>query len=284
MFLEGRSCHLDLNRPRIMGILNVTPDSFSDGGQYIDCQTAVVHARKMALEGADLIDIGGESTRPGAQPVSQQEEMDRVLPVVERVHKEVNLPISIDTTKSRVAEAAIEAGCAFVNDVSGLMTDSAMGEVVARSGAGLFVMHARGRPADMQLNTTYDDVVEEVFESLKESLRRAERAGVARTKLAIDPGIGFGKDLLGNLELLRRLDRFTELGRPVLIGTSRKSFLGAITGKKTPEKRLAGTLATLALGVAGGARIFRVHDIAPAREALMTAWAVCQGQNWLEPK
>ncbi|MBW2503382.1 MAG: dihydropteroate synthase, partial [Deltaproteobacteria bacterium] len=168
MFLEGRSCHLDLNRPRIMGILNVTPDSFSDGGQYIDCQTAVVHARKMALEGADLIDIGGESTRPGAQPVSQQEEMDRVLPVIERVHKEVNLPISIDTTKSRVAEAAIEAGCAFVNDVSGLMTDSAMGGVVARSGAGLFVMHARGRPADMQLNTTYDDVVEEVFESLKE--------------------------------------------------------------------------------------------------------------------
>ncbi len=263
-----------------MGILNVTPDSFSDGGRYVTVNAALDKARRMKKEGADIIDVGGESTRPGAPPVSAEEEMDRVLPVIEALAAEFELPLSIDTTKSSVAAKAISAGVEFVNDISGLTFDPEMAEVVASGHAGLFLMHTRGRPQQMQSNTVYRDVVEEVIASLRESLATAEQSGIPREKLAVDPGIGFGKDVAGNLELIRRLDALQILRRPILLGTSRKSFIGKVLGHDEPLKRLSGTLATIALGVRAGARIFRVHDIAPAREAALMAWAIDQGQSW----
>ena len=275
-YLKGRTCRLELDRPRIMGILNITPDSFSDGGVYQLLDHAVARARQMADEGADLIDVGGESTRPGASPVSVQEELDRVLPVLEALTGEIGIPFSIDTNKSEVARAAVASGAEFINDISGLRFDPGMAAAVAESGVGLFAMHTRGRPDRMQANTGYDDLLGEVLDSLRKSLQIALCAGVAEDKIAIDPGIGFGKDLVGNLELLRRLAELTCLGRPILLGTSRKSFIGRILGQDEPRQRLAGSLATVALGVAGGANIFRVHDVASSREAALTAWAVCR--------
>ncbi|MCM2265188.1 MAG: dihydropteroate synthase [Desulfuromonadales bacterium] len=279
-YLLGRSCRLELDRPRLMGVLNVTPDSFSDGGCFLAVEAALAQARRMAAQGADLIDVGGESTRPGAPPVSEQEELDRVLPVVEALRRDIDIPISLDTTKSAVAAAAVAAGAEFVNDVSGLTFDPAMAATVASSGAGLFVMHTRGRPAEMQADTRYVDLVGEVRESLRRSVAAAVAAGVAPERIAVDPGVGFGKDVPGNLELLRRLSDFSELGRPILLGTSRKSFIGRVLGQEDPLARQAGTLATVALGVAAGARLFRVHDVGPAREAALMAWAVCRGAEW----
>lgn len=279
-FLLGRCCRIELDRPRLMGVLNVTPDSFSDGGSFLAVDAALAHARQMMEEGADLIDVGGESTRPGAPPVGTQEELDRVLPVIEALRREIAVPLSIDTTKNAVATAAVAAGAEFVNDVSGLTFDSAMAESVAASGAGLFVMHTRGRPDTMQAETRYVDVVDEVRESLRRSVASAVVAGVAPERIAIDPGIGFGKDVPGNLELLRRLSEFSALGRPILLGTSRKSFIGRVLGQNDPLKRQVGTLATVVLGVAAGARLLRVHEVGPAREAALTAWAVCQGASW----
>lgn len=264
----------------MMGVLNVTPDSFSDGGSYLTVDAALAHARQLMEEEADLIDVGGESTRPGAPPVGTQEELDRVLPVIEALHREIAVPLSIDTTKSVVATAAVAAGAEFVNDVSGLTFDPAMAGSVAASGAGLFAMHTRGRPATMQAETRYVDVVDEVREALRRSVASAVAAGVAPERIAIDPGIGFGKDVPGNLELLRRLSEFSVLGRPILLGTSRKSFIGRVLGQNDPLKRQAGTLATVVLGVAAGARLLRVHEVGPAREAALTAWAVCQGARW----
>ncbi|MDT8440756.1 MAG: dihydropteroate synthase [Desulfuromonadales bacterium] len=281
LILQGKCRALDLHRPRIMGILNVTPDSFSDGGHFLSPDAACRRAEQMANEGADLIDVGGESTRPGAPPVTLQEELDRVLPVIERLAATVDLPLSIDTSKAAVAAAAVTAGAEFVNDISGLTFDPAMAETVAASGAGLFVMHTPDRPERMQQRIAYGDLVGEVVSALRASLQRAMVCGVPAEKLAVDPGIGFGKDVAGNLELLRRLDALGELGRPVLLGTSRKSFIGKILGRPEPQQRLAGTLATIALGVAAGARIFRVHDVAAARDAVLMAWAVCQGGAWL---
>ena len=278
--LDGKNCRIDLSRPRIMGILNVTPDSFSDGGCYLATQAALAHALSMQQQGADIIDIGGESTRPGAKPVTAQEEIDRVLPVIERLATEIDLPLSIDTSKSTVAKAAVAAGAAFVNDISGLSFDPMMGRVVAESGAGLFLMHTSDRPERMQQKTSYQDVVAEVVASLRRSLEQAVSWGIDVGKLAVDPGIGFGKDLSGNLELLRRLDAVAELGRPVLLGTSRKSFIGKVLAQPDPEQRLAGTLATVALAVARGGRLFRVHDVAPARDAARMAFAVCRGAGW----
>lgn len=274
-YLQGRTCRIELDRPRIMGILNVTPDSFSDGGEYLLKSRALDRARQMVDEGADLIDIGGESTRPGARAVAVQEELDRVLPVLEALRDGAGVPISIDTSKSEVARTALAQGAEFINDISGLMFDPHMAEVISASGAGLFVMHTRGRPDRMQTDTSYTDLLGEVCAGLEESLQRALAAGVAEDRIAIDPGIGFGKDLDGNLLLLRRLAELGRLGRPVLLGTSRKSFLGKILGQEDPRLRLAGALATIALGVAGGASLFRVHDVAPSREAAVTAWAVC---------
>jgi len=281
MVLEGRNCSFRIDRPYIVGILNVTPDSFSDGGQYLDVPGALAQGARMAAEGADLIDVGGESTRPGARRVSEQEEMDRVLPVVEALHREVGLPLSIDTTKSTVAREAVAAGVDFVNDISGLTFDAEMARVVADSGAGLIVMHTRGTPDTMQQDTRYADLFTDVFTALRRSIEVASAAGVDRNKLAVDPGIGFGKDVAGNLELLRRVADLAELERPIMLGTSRKSLIGRVLGKNDPTDRLAGALATVALGYAGGARLFRVHDVAASREAALMAQAVCKGADWV---
>ena len=276
-YWQGRRCRIELDRPRLMGILNVTPDSFSDGGRFLAVDAALAHARRLAAEGADLIDVGGESTRPGAPAVSEQEELDRVLPVIEALHRELSLPLSIDTTKSAVALAAVAAGADFVNDISGLTFDPAMAAAVAKCQAGLVVMHTRGRPETMQSDTRYHDLVGEVREGLRCSVATAVAAGVIAERIAVDPGIGFGKDVAGNLELLRRLPELAETGRPLLIGTSRKSFIGRVLGQDNPRQREPGGLATVALGVAGGAMLFRVHEVAAARQAALMAWAVCRG-------
>lgn len=274
--MRGRNCRLDLTRPNIMGVLNVTPDSFSDGGIYASTEVAIRRGIEMSAEGADLIDIGGESTRPGAELVGTQEEIDRVVPVVEGLCREIDLQISIDTSKSDVAREAIRAGAHFVNDISGLHFDDDMPSVVAESDAGLFLMHTRGRPDTMQQDVSYDDLVSEVIDYLRDSIEKAVAAGVPEEKIAVDPGIGFGKDAAGNLELLRRLSELSSLGYPVLLGSSRKSFIGKILQQKDPQQRIYGTLATVALGVEQGAAIFRVHDVRPAREVALTAWAICR--------
>lgn len=278
ILLSGRDCQLDLSRPRIMGVLNVTPDSFSDGGAFLDPEAALLRARALIDEGADLIDIGGESSRPGAEPVAVEEELARVLPVVEMLRRETDVPLSIDTTKSQVARAAIQAGGNFINDISGLRFDSEMAATVAETGAGLFLMHTRGTPREMQQHTEYDDLLGEVTAYLRCSIDRALAAGIPQTALAVDPGIGFGKSVSGNLLLLQRLGELHCLGCPILLGTSRKSFIGRILGQEDPSRRGAGTLATVALGVAQGARIFRVHEVRAAKEAALVAWAVCQGR------
>jgi dihydropteroate synthase len=265
--LAGRTRCLTLDRPRIMGVVNVTPDSFSDGGRFF--------SRERAAEGADHLDIGGERTRPGALRLTAQEQLDRVVPVVEALQRETDLPLSVDTTKASVAIVAVKAGAEFINDISGLRFDPEMPAAAAASGAGVFLMHTRGRPEEMQRNTSYRDLMGEVVEYLRDSLAMAVTAGIQVEKLSVDPGIGFGKSAEGNLEILRRLRELAVLGRPILLGTSRKSFIGRLLGQPDPAQRLAGTLATVALGVAGGAHIFRVHDVRAAREAALVAWAVC---------
>jgi dihydropteroate synthase len=261
-----------------MGILNVTPDSFSDGGDYLAAERALRQGLRLLADGADLIDIGGESSRPGAAPVSQQEELDRVVPVIERLRNETDLPLSVDTTKSAVARAAILAGANYINDISGLRFDAGMAAVAAESGAGLFLMHTRGTPRDMQKQTAYADLLAEVTAYLRQGIDLALAAGVSPRALAIDPGIGFGKSVEGNLTLLRHLERLHELGYPVLLGTSRKNFIGRILDQDDPRRRLAGTLATLALAVDKGVQIFRVHDVRAARETLLVAWAIREGR------
>ncbi|MFA5515250.1 MAG: dihydropteroate synthase [Desulfuromonadales bacterium] len=275
--LAGRNCRLSLDEPLIMGVLNITPDSFSDGGRYDSLDAARRQGARMLAEGADLIDIGGESTRPGAPAVSETEELDRVLPVIEALRREIDIPLSIDTTKAAVARAAIAAGVDFVNDISGLHFDEKMAATVSAGGAGLFVMHTRGRPERMQRNTGYGDLLGDILVYLRNSLERAMAAGIPEEKLAVDPGIGFGKDAAGNLEILRRLDELQALGRPILLGTSRKNFIGRVLGQSDPGQRLYGTLATVALGVARGAHLFRVHEVRPAKETARMAWAVCRG-------
>jgi len=272
--LLGRECCLDLSRPRIMGILNVTPDSFSDGGCFDTLDKAVRQGVALQEEGADLIDIGGESTRPGSLPVSPEDELKRVVPVIEALRREIDLPLSIDTNKALVAREAVASGADFINDISGLTFDPEMAAVVAESGAGVFLMHTRGRPDVMQQQTGYDDLVSEVVAWLGESIAKALVAGVERTRIAVDPGIGFGKSAEGNLELLHHLERLHELDCPILLGTSRKSFLGRVLGLDDPLERLSGTLATVALGVAQGVQLFRVHDVRQAREAALVAWAI----------
>ena len=279
-YLAGKATRLNLQVPCVVGILNVTPDSFSDGGRFCNIDSALEQGRRMAQEGAALIDVGGESTRPGAPSIAVAEELDRVIPVIEALHRELALPLSIDTTKSAVAAAAVAAGVEFVNDISGLRFDSQMAEVVAKSGAGLFVMHTRGKPGTMQQNTYYGDVVEDVVVALRQSIEKAEAAGIPTDKIAIDPGIGFGKDVAGNLELLRRIAALTDLGRPIMLGTSRKSFIGRVLAQDDAADRLVGTLATIALGYAGGARLFRVHDVAAAYQTTLMAQAVCCGVEW----
>lgn len=242
-----------------MGVLNVTPDSFSDGGRYFDAARAVKHGREMLAAGADIIDIGGESTRPGAPPVSEAEELRRVLPVIEGLR---DATVSVDTTKAGVAERALEAGARIVNDISALRFDDRMAAVVRDSGAGLVLMHLQGTPATMQEAPRYDDVVAEVAGFLAERIRSATAAGIEKSQIAVDPGIGFGKTVAHNLELLANLDAFVALGCPVLVGTSRKSFIGKVLDRPDAGSRQWGTAATVAWAVAHGARIVRVHDVA----------------------
>ena len=260
-------------RPGIMGILNVTPDSFSDGNAYFDPSRAVERALEMQAEGADIIDIGGESTRPFAPPVDADEELRRVVPVVEALAGRLSIPISVDTYKAVVARAALNAGAEIVNDISGLTFDAEMAATVAETGAGLVVMHTRGTPESMQLSTGYGDIVTEVIAFLGDSLSIAQSAGIIAERVVVDPGIGFGKSKGGNLEILRRIRELATLGRPVLLGTSRKAFIGRVLGREVDE-RLFGTAATVALGVAEGASIFRVHDVKAMRDVADMAHAI----------
>jgi len=256
----------------------VTPDSFYDGGLHQDGEAILRRVATMVAEGVDIIDVGGESTRPGAKQIGETEEMDRVTGVISLLHREFEVPLSIDTTKSAVALEAVEAGVGFINDISGLTFDAEMAAVAAACGAGLFLMHTRGRPDRMQQDTKYADLPAEVERSLAESAAKALQAGVPRDKISLDPGIGFGKDVAGNLQLLKRLDRLLDLGFPLLLGTSRKSFIGKVLQQDDPAERLNGTLATIALGVDRGAMLFRVHDVKPAREVAQMAWAIKTAQ------
>ena len=255
-----------------MGVLNVTPDSFSDGGQFLDPEVAVRHGRELVAEGADLIDVGGESTRPGAEPVAEAVELGRVLPVVERLAGDAAVPISIDTSKAAVARAALAAGASLVNDVTALRGDPEMAAVVAEAGADVCLVHMRGEPRTMQDDPRYEDVVGEVRAFLEGRLELAVGQGIAEQRIWLDPGIGFGKTLEHNLELIRRLDEIVAVGRPVVFGASRKRFLGALTGRPEQE-RVAGTVAANVLAFERGASVFRVHDVAPTRDALRVAAA-----------
>jgi dihydropteroate synthase len=265
-----REYTLDLRRPLIMGVLNITPDSFSDGGPFLDPQAAVRHAQRMAGEGADIIDVGAESSRPGSDPVCEHEELARLKPVIKRLMEEVAVPISVDTCKPAVADQTLYLGAHIINDISGLR-DERMLEVVARHGVPVVAMHMRGEPKTMQNDPQYTDVVAEVHQSLEESIQRARRTGIQQ--VIIDPGIGFGKTAEHNLLLLKRLTEFSSLGCPLLVGTSRKSFIGRITGAEVGD-RLSGTLATVAIAVLHGADIVRVHDVKQCREAALIAHAV----------
>jgi dihydropteroate synthase len=253
---------LDLSaRTHVMGVLNITPDSFSDGGRFTDHGQALDHARAMASEGADIIDIGGESTRPGANPLPEDEELRRVLPVIERLSEEVSVPLSIDTYKARVAERALRAGAAIVNDISGLRFSPDMGRVIADNGAAVVLMHIKGTPKNMQTDPRYDDVLGEIGKYLEESVAIAMGAGIPRDRIMIDPGIGFGKTLEHNLTILKRLDELRVLGLPIVIGTSRKRFIGTVLGISEPADRVEGTAATVALAIERGAHVVRVHDV-----------------------
>jgi dihydropteroate synthase len=268
----------------VMGVLNVTPDSFSDGGRFFPAdhpERAIEHGRALADAGADVIDVGGESTRPGAQPVDRDEELRRVLPVVQTLAGD-GLVVSIDTSKAAVARAAVEAGAAIVNDVSGGSLDQLLLPTVAQLGVAYVLMHMRGTPRTMQRDVVYDDVVAEVFDFLAERLEQSAASGVDPAVVVVDPGIGFGKTVGHNLALLRRTRELTSLGRPVLVGTSRKSFLGAVAGGLPEDQRLEGSLVTAALAVAAGASIVRVHDVAGTVRAVRTARAVATG-GW-EPE
>ena len=263
-------------RTLIMGILNVTPDSFSDGGLYFDRERAIAHGLELVEEGADIIDVGGESTRPGAAPVPTKEELCRVIPVIEFLRKETDVVISIDTYKANVAAAALAAGAGMVNDISALRFDGEMIDVLIRYDVPIVLMHMQGRPQTMQESPQYNDVVLDIIEFLRERIAAAAAAGISKKRLIIDPGIGFGKLLKHNLEILRRLDEFKDLGRPILIGPSRKSFIGQLTGAPLKE-RLPGTIASIVLGIIKGAEIVRVHDVREAQQAIQVADAIIRG-------
>jgi dihydropteroate synthase len=260
-------------RTWLMGVVNVTPDSFSDGGRYFDAGKAVARGLELAAEGADILDIGGESTRPGSLPVPEAEELRRVVPVIEALRKRTAALLSIDTTKATVARAALAAGADIVNDTSAFRFDPAMPGEVARSGAGVILMHMKGTPLTMQDAPRYDDLLGEVGAFLGERMRLAEAAGIPRERIIVDPGIGFGKTFEDNLVILRRQEVFHALGRPVLLGFSRKAFLGRILGLP-PEERLEGTIAAAVLSVDRGAHILRVHDVGPLARAVRSTEAI----------
>jgi dihydropteroate synthase len=250
-----------------MGVLNVTPDSFSDGGLYLEPQRAIEHGLRMAEEGADIIDVGGESSRPGSDPAPLDEELKRVIPVIEGLASRLEIPLSVDTYKSQVAERAIEAGAQMINDISGLRFDPQVPAVAARFDTPLIIMHIKGSPKTMQQNPSYEDLMGEIIAYLREGIEKAERGGVDPHQVIVDPGIGFGKRVQDNLIIINRLDELNTLGRPLLIGTSRKSFIGALLGAEV-HQRGVGTLATVAVSVLKGAHIVRVHDVAPMKQAV----------------
>jgi dihydropteroate synthase len=267
------------HRTLIMGILNVTPDSFSDGGLNYDADAAVTHAIQMLEDGADIIDVGGESTRPGAELVPVEEEIRRVVPVIERISKETDAVISIDTYKAKTAEAVLDAGASIVNDISALTFDPDMRRVVAEHKVPAIIMHIKGTPKDMQSNPAYDDLIEEVKAFLQQRIDEAANAGIDPRMLILDPGIGFGKTINHNLEIMRRLKEFQSFRMPILMGTSRKSTIGKVLGGLPPEERLEGTAATVAVSIMNGANIVRVHDVkqmarvAKMTDAIMRGWS-----------
>ena len=278
MFWKLRKRSIDLSRSGvIMGVLNVTPDSFSDGGQFMDEELALRHAERMAGEGAAILDVGGESSRPGSEPVPLAEELRRVIPIIQRIHSRFpDLLLSIDTYKAETARQAIAAGADIVNDISALRADPAMIEVLQRSDASVILMHMQGTPKTMQLNPSYNDVVAEVFEFLQERRDELVRRGIDPRRIAIDPGYGFGKRVQDNVQLIRRLGRFTELGQPVVVGISRKSMIARLLGnpKLASGERLWPTVALTSLLREKGAHVFRVHDVRPNLEALRMTEAI----------
>lgn len=245
----------------IMGVLNVTPDSFSDGGLFFSEKKAIEHALRLVEEGADIIDIGGESTRPGSEPVSVEEEIRRTIPVIKAISREIKVPISIDTYKSEVAKHALDAGASIVNDISGLRFDPEMPKIVSEYKVPVIIMHIKGRPKDMQQNPVYEALIPEIMDYLRMSIRLAARFGIPEDMIIIDPGIGFGKTFEHNLEIINNLKEFTLLGKPVAIGVSRKAFIGKILGDVSPSERLEGTTAAVAISIFNGANIIRVHDV-----------------------
>ncbi len=269
---------LELSRPLVMGVLNVTPDSFSDGGRFIEQSAAVSYALKMEEEGADIIDIGGESSRPGAEPVPVEEELKRVLPVIGGIRRISTIPISIDTYRHRTAVEALAAGADIVNDISAMRFDDGMAGTVAAAKAPVVLMHMLGTPRDMQRDPRYDDCVEEIAEFFEERIEHCLKTGIDRTKIILDPGIGFGKRLGDNLEILRRLERFKAFGLPLLVGASRKSFIGMLQNSDRPAgSRIGGSIASAVAAVVRGANIVRVHDVAETVEALKVVSAIREG-------
>ncbi len=269
------SLELAGGRPAIMGIVNATPDSFSDGGRFLEPTAAIEHALALEGQGARIIDVGGESTRPGAALVSLNEELSRVIPIIEGVRRHSRVPISIDTTKSEVARAALDAGADMINDVSAGRFDPEMLPLAAKRGVPIALMHMKGTPGDMQDNPLYNDIMGEIMAFLAEAISRAEGAGISRDRIAIDPGICFGKTVEGNITILKRLPEFKRLNAPILIGTSRKSFIGKVLELEA-NQRLEGTLATLAIAIQGGASILRVHDVEAARRFIDMYHALCK--------
>jgi dihydropteroate synthase len=278
MILRGRQFQFSFPRPAlVMGIVNVTPDSFSDGGRFLKPETAIAHGLKLVREGADIVDIGGESTRPNAAPVAEIEELRRVLPVITELAKATDVPISIDTSKPNVARAALEAGASMVNDIAANRTDSAMWQVVAEMGAGYVCMHMQGTPQTMQANPVYTDVVQQVGDFFSERIQRLQDCGVGREQLILDPGIGFGKTLEHNLELLGSVHSFLEFERPLLLGISRKSFIGKLLGAEAGA-RLSAALACACLAVQSGVQIIRAHDVAETVQAIRMTEAILARQ------
>lgn len=277
--VEGDGFRWDCSkRTRIMGVLNVTPDSFYDGGRYWDPYTAVRHGQRIAEEGADIIDVGGESTRPGAEPVRLEEELRRVIPVIERLKDRADQPISIDTRKAEVARRAIGAGAGMVNDVSGMTADPEMVETVASAGVPVVIMHTAGTPRDMQRNPGYRDTIGEIFDWLGARIEHAVAHGIRKSRIIIDPGIGFGKRLSDNLLLIRSLASFRKLNCPILIGPSRKAFIGRVLDAEKDE-RMEGTAAAVALSVANGASIIRVHDVREMGRVVRMTDAICRARQ-----
>jgi len=272
--LEWPSGKLDFSSGCIlMGILNVTPDSFSDGGRFLDTEKAVAHGLKMAQEGAAIIDVGAESTRPSSEPVSIAEQIKRAIPVIEQLSNKINAPVSIDTYKPAVAEAALDAGASMINDITAL-ADNKMAELAAKKKVPVILMHMQGTPKTMQAEPKYKDVVAEVLKFLLERAKKAQKLGIPKERIFIDPGIGFGKTVEHNLLLLKNIDKFIETGYRVLVGTSRKSFIGKITGKENPAERIFGTAATIALAIVSGVSVLRVHDVAETLDVLKVTNAV----------